>query len=373
MSGTTGVTLGTPVTPTVDITTGVGDTVCSGTLTTFSASATNQGAAPVYQWSVNGVTASFGSSYTYTPSNGDNVSVTLTSNAICATPASVNTTFVISVLDNALPSVSVATSPGPVVCQGTLVNYTANPEFGGTAPSFTWLKNGVSVAAGTSYSYTPGDSDVIYCQMTSNYPCRLANIVSSNNVLMLVDVPVMPVVTISAFPSAHVNEGDQVTLTATVVHGGPAPTYQWFINGIPIPGAISPTLTNATYTNGDSVTCQVTSTGPCSGLVGFNSLQIFTNVGVQHVTAASSSISLVPNPNKGQFTVKGTLGIVTDEEVSLEVYDMLGQVVYKNKVLTHNGNINENVHLNNSVANGMYILNLRSESQNNIFHFVIEQ
>jgi len=373
MAGSVSVSLGSAVTPAVTINTGMGDTVCSGTVTTFSALATNQGAAPVYHWSVNGVAASLGSSYTYTPSNGDNISVTLNSDAACATPATVSNSIVMSVLNNALPSVVVSTSPGSEVCQGTVVNYTANPMYGGTAPIFTWLKNGITVAAGSDYSYAPNDSDIVSCRMTSNYTCRLANIVSSNNILMQVDQPVIPVVTISASPSAHVNEGDLVTLTATVSNGGIAPVYQWYVNGVPIPDGVTPILSSSNFVNGDSVTIQVTSSGACSNLVGFNSLRIFTNVGVTQVTNTNSNIALVPNPNKGDFTVKGTLGIVTDEEVSLEVYDMLGQLVYKNTVMTHGGNVNEHVQLNGGLANGMYMLNLHSATQKSIFHFVIEQ
>jgi len=52
---------------------------------------------------------------------------------------------------------------------------------------------------------------------------------------------------------------------------------------------------------------------------------------------------------------------------------MLGQSVYKEKVMTHEGVINEKIQLSSSVANGMYILNLQSGVQNTVFHMVIEQ
>ena len=72
------------------------------------------------------------------------------------------------------------------------------------------------------------------------------------------------------------------------------------------------------------------------------------------------------------FTIKGTIAAGNDE-VSVEVTNMLGQVVYNSKVAVQNGNINEKIQLSSSLTNGMYILNLRSGSQNNVFHFVIEQ
>jgi hypothetical protein len=39
-----------------------------------------------------------------------------------------------------------------------------------------------------------------------------------------------------------------------------------------------------------------------------------------------------PNPNRGEFTLAGTLATATDETVTVEVVDMLGQVIYKSNV-----------------------------------------
>jgi hypothetical protein len=52
---------------------------------------------------------------------------------------------------------------------------------------------------------------------------------------------------------------------------------------------------------------------------------------------------------------------------------MLGEVVFRERIILQNGAINELIQLNNDLQNGMYILNLRSLTQNNVFHFVIEQ
>ena len=90
------------------------------------------------------------------------------------------------------------------------------------------------------------------------------------------------------------------------------------------------------------------------------------------VTGASD-IRIMPNPNKGTFTVKGSMNTTADQDVVMEVTNMLGQVVYTAKVAAHNGSINEQIQMNSSLANGMYILNLRSGSDIAVFHFVIEQ
>ena len=59
--------------------------VCSGTQVTFTATSTNGGASPVYQWKVNGSSISNATdvTYTYMPANSDQVSCLVTSNTTC--------------------------------------------------------------------------------------------------------------------------------------------------------------------------------------------------------------------------------------------------------------------------------------------------
>jgi len=91
------------------------------------------------------------------------------------------------------------------------------------------------------------------------------------------------------------------------------------------------------------------------------------------VTAIPVSVNLVPNPNKGTFVVKGTMGSIADEAVTLEVTDVLGQVIYKTKVMAAGGKLNETISLGNALINGMYILNVVSGTGHTTVHFVIEQ
>ena len=100
-----------------------------------------------------------------------------------------------------------------------------------------------------------------------------------------------------------------------------------------------------------------------------------TATGVTSVVVAAipASVSLVPNPNKGTFVVKGTTGSMATEEVTLEVTDVLGQVIYKTKVTAQDGKLNETITLSGTLANGMYILNVQSGTEHKTVHFVIEQ
>ena len=88
------------------------------------------------------------------------------------------------------------------------------------------------------------------------------------------------------------------------------------------------------------------------------------------IETTGAMVNVIPNPNKGAFTVMGTLGTAKQEEdVLLELTDMLGQTVYKSKAVAREGKIEEDVLLNN-IANGMYLLNVRWEDGSKVMHVV---
>ncbi len=375
MTGTATVTVNPAVTPSVAISTGVGDTICEGSFINFTTSIAHGGSTPAFHWTINGVAAGTSANYGYIPVNGDVIAVTMTSTEMCATPVTVTASKTMTVDPRKLPVVNINSNPGSVVCQGTSVTFTAIPAYGGNNPTYAWTKNGSSAGTLGTLTYVPSNGDVISCVLTSDYHCRLAPTATSPVVTMEVDQPTAPVVTIAANPGLSISAGQAVTFTATVVNGGPAPAYQWLVNGSAVTGATGPTYTSANLFDGDSVACHVLSSGGCPGLLGTRSVGVHViGVGVHEVNSSSASdIKLIPNPNKGVFTVKGTLGTATDEDVTIEITDMLGQVIYKTKAEARNGEINQRVQLSSAVANGMYILNLRSGSDMKIFHIVVEQ
>lgn len=362
MSGSAIVVTTSTVTPTVGITTGRGDTLCLGVFTTFTAIPGNGGAAPTYAWRVNGASVGSGSTYLYLPHNGDVVSTTMTSNATCAAPLTAVSTHTITVVAAGIPSVTISGNHGDTVCMGSAITYSATTTYAGSLSSIAWYKNGVASGIGTTYAFIPADGDWVYCKMHSNFACRTADSALSSPHTINVDTPLTPIVNILARPGFIVKHGQMDTLTALVSNAGPVPAYQWFINGFAIPGATSAYLISDNFENGDSVTCQVWSSGSCAPLMGFNtvSMKVYS-VGVVQVNATEMDVKILPNPNKGEFFIKGTLGMASDEDVQAELMDMLGQVVYKHTLTTHNGVINEQVSLSSSLANGMYMLNLRTQ------------
>jgi uncharacterized protein YjdB len=89
--------------------------------------------------------------------------------------------------------------------------------------------------------------------------------------------------------------------------------------------------------------------------------------------AMVSDVRVLPNPSNGEFSVRGNLGTADDEEVTFEVTNMLGQVVYNSRQMIRNGKLDEHISLNNNMVNGMYTLTMRSVTDNKIFHLVIER
>jgi predicted secreted protein len=89
--------------------------ICSGTSVTFTATPTNEGTTPTYQWKVNGISqGTNNATYTYTPLNNDAITCVLTSNASCPSgnPATSNT--VTMSVNPVLPvSVAIAASSNP--------------------------------------------------------------------------------------------------------------------------------------------------------------------------------------------------------------------------------------------------------------------
>jgi hypothetical protein len=373
MAGSTTVGITPSVTASVSISLSTSTTICNGTATTFTANPVNGGSAPTYVWKVNGTTMTTGGMFTYVPADGNVVTAVLTSNATCALPDTASSSVVMTVNPNVMPAVIVSVTPDDTVCDGSSVTFTAAPVNGGTTPTYVWMKNGVNVGVGTTYSYTPVNGDVVYCRMASNFPCRMVDAVNSTSITLKVNTPPVPSVSILANPGTSIAKGQSVTFTAVVTNGGPAPTYQWMVNGSTIPSATSATFTSDNFADKDSVTCQVMSSGPCGGLPSFNTITLsVSTTGIVRI-ANNIDVRVMPNPNKGEFTVKGTLAESNDETVSVEITDMLGQIVYTDNIAPKNGNIDQRIILPKSLANGMYMLSLRTGTEKKVFHIVLEQ
>src|SRR5205823_651162 len=107
------------VAPSVSIAAAPGNTICTGTNVTFTATPTN-GGTPSYQWKVNGVNAGTNSNtfQSSTLANGDVVTVVITSSLACASPI-IATSNSITVAVNPNVSAGMVTGSTPLAVGST--------------------------------------------------------------------------------------------------------------------------------------------------------------------------------------------------------------------------------------------------------------
>ena len=288
-------TVTTVVVPAVTVSPSPSGAICTGTNVTFTATPSNGGAAPIYQWQKNGTPVG-GATATYSDNallNGDVITVRLNSNATCRSTDTANSSAITMVVNSSVtPSVSFTANPSGAICSGTPVTFTATAVNGGTTPVYQWRKNGTNVGTGATYNdNTLNNGDVITVRLTSNASCRNADTVNSTGTTITVNPAVTPSVTISANPGAAICAGTPVTFTATPVNGG-SPVYQWRKNGLGV-GTNSSTYTDNALANGDIITVRLTSNAGCRTVDSANSTGITMTV----TPAVTPSVTVSPNPS----------------------------------------------------------------------------
>ena len=290
--------------------------ICAGTSVTFTATPSNGGTAPTYQWNKNGtsINGATSSTYTYKPSGQDQITCTMTSNSTCVTTATVTSTAILeSVTNNVTPDVTIAVNPTGSICAGTSVTFTATPASGGTAPTYQWNKNGLSIsgATTTTYTYAPDNNDAITCTITANNTCQTVNTATSTSITETVTANVTPSVTIAVNPTGSICAGTSVTFTATPASGGTTPTYQWNKNGVSISGATSATYTYTPDIN-EAITCTIKTNNTCQTVNTATSASITEtitpgNIVPKVVIAANTSLPICTGASVG-FTASSTNG-----------------------------------------------------------------
>jgi hypothetical protein len=166
---------------------------CTGASVTFTATPTNGGSAPSYQWKVNGANVGTNSpTYTTTSlTNGAVVSCVMTSNlsGVTGNPATSNA-ITMSITGTVAPAVSIAITAGSnPTTSGSSVTFTATPTNGGGSPSYQWKVNGANVGtnSATYTTTTLTNGAVVSCVMTSSNSCASPATATSNSITMTVN------------------------------------------------------------------------------------------------------------------------------------------------------------------------------------------
>ncbi|MEI8280563.1 MAG: T9SS type A sorting domain-containing protein, partial [Bacteroidota bacterium] len=335
------------LTPTISITPNPNDTVCAGTSVTYTATITNGGATPTYQWKKNGANAGTNNStYTYTPNNLDSVRCILTSNAMCASPTTLSSNTVnMTVNPVVTPSIAITVSPYDTLCADSLATFTASITNGGTAPIYQWEVNSLNVGTNANtYSYVPLNGDQVFCVLSSNAACASSSIAMSNTINLTVDANVAPTVTISG--ATVITTGSTQTYTATVNVSGTV-TYQWQVNGV----NVGTNTSTYTYTPNDSdiLVCNITVSGAgCYiGNWATNKITIYTTEGITQLSG-NSPIHIYPNPTNDVLHIDN-LKFSTD----YRIVNIIGLTVQEGTLQA-----GSNVISTESFSNGFYLLEL---------------
>ena len=242
------------------------NTICVGDAITFTATPTNGGTTPTYQWRVNGINVPGATTSTFTTStlaNGAVVQVVLGSNATpCATgsPATSNT---IQITVNPIPSAPAAGNGG-AVCVGGTISLTANAIAGAT---YSWTgPNGF-----TSTSQNPSITGATTTMAGTYSVIATVNGCTSPAATTTVTVNAIP-----ATPTANSNSpvcaGTAINLSTPAVAGA---TYSWTgPNGF-TSNVQNPTIANATIAMAGSYSVTVTVNG-CTSAAGSTSVVVNT-------------------------------------------------------------------------------------------------
>jgi len=325
--------------------------MCSGASATFTATPTNGGTTPSYQWKVNGTNVGTNSA-TYTSTtltNGQAVTCVMTSNASCVTgsPATSNS-ISMTVNSNVTASVSIALTSGTnPMCSGASATFTATPTNGGTTPSYQWKVNGTNVGtnSATYTTTTLTNGQAVTCVMTSNASCVTGSPATSNSISMTVNANVTASVLIALTSGTNPQcSGASATFTATPTNGGTTPSYQWKVNGTNV-GTNSATYTSTTLTNGQAVTCVMTSNASCATGSPATSNSISMNVN-SNVTA-SAVITLTGGTNPQCAGALVTFSVTPTNGGSNPTYQW--------KVNGTNVGVNGATHSTNTITNGQAV------------------
>lgn len=214
---------------------------------------------------------------------------------------------------------SISLSPGSSICSGSSATLSASG-----AMNYTWTGNN-TILPFQSPVVSPTSSAVYTVNaITSNY-CSISGTVA-------VTVNPSPVITAVSSKSSFCR-GESTSIS---VSG--ASTYLWS-NGATTPSiTVTPTVTSYYTVNGFSNNCN---SNTASVLLTVN---FCTSIDKNGLT--QNNLSVFPNPNNGEFTIKSI------ETISLDLINQLGQVI---KVITLNETNNHQVNISN-VANGIYFI-----------------
>ncbi len=182
------ITVAEAVTPTVTISADRSQ-ACPGEAIIYTATGDYWGEAPQLKWMVNGNTiiTTASADFVYGQSTTTQVvSCELITNEFCTAANNIlSNPVTVSALSTEAATLKI-TADNPFVCNGNVVNFRAEGNHWGEAPSFEWMVNGnvVNTSAAFYSAANLETGDEVSCQLTTDKPCLGVATLASNTVLI---------------------------------------------------------------------------------------------------------------------------------------------------------------------------------------------
>jgi hypothetical protein len=207
--------------------------------------------------------------------------------------------------------------------------------------SFTYFRNSTIVSAGSSAGYWVKQSGTYYAVVTNGGGCSAS---TNSHTFTFQPAPSVPTI-IQVGP----------TLTTTQVYN----SWTWFLNSVIVGTGqyFYPTQ------NGDYWVA-VGNTAPCFS---YSNNYNVSYTGVEQVTEAND-LAVYPNPNSGSFNLKASLS--GDRLAIISITDVTGKLINTKELPVKNGQIDEQIDLNEDASTGLYFLKLSTENYNKVVSFV---
>ncbi len=254
-------------------------------------------------------------------------------------------------------------SGSPIICVG------ATASLSNSTPGGTWSSVDTNIAKIDTSGYLTGFiSDSVTILYSVGNDCGT----TSTTKVIYIDSPVTPVVTISTPHDSLLYYGQLITFTAEPTYGGFTPSYQWFLNEVPVPGVTANTYTVETYWH-ESVYCILTSSLGCVTKQADTSGSVFIRTNTVGVGSAEKSpkLSLYPNPNNGNFELMGEAANVPDCTIEYQIYDLKGTALKKQMGTLINDRFREKFSLGNNLPQGQYLMGIQVGNRKEILPFTI--
>jgi PKD repeat protein len=239
----------------------------------------------------------------------------------------------VTVTSTVTPTINIAADTATEVCAGTTVMFNAIASNEGSAPVYQWKINGNDAGNNSPALSTDALSNFsVECILTGNATCASPAPALSNVINITVD----------SLPQPLVSAND------SALSCSPATSYQWYLNGQPLPGATSQNY--IADTSGTYYAEEFNSHG-CAGTS--NSVTVTLAITSINDLFSSGFFNVYPNPNNGELflCLKGYLKGVCD----FSLHDLSGRLVLQRNISINNET--EIVSVNGgSLEKGVYLL-----------------